>query len=578
METLKIVFSVFILVTVILKAEDVVDNQWLQNKQAIIQDSSVVRYYTFEELKDSKSIVKEMKGSGADLVFVPFRSDKGMIDDLQVIEGRWPGKTAVRLNCGWYQGPSVDIENKQFSVEVWFRRNGPGTHKHTLSSNKERADGGIVASGTGYHEGWRLVTIYNQRQSLEFFLGGPQPRGPVRAFSYLSVPDGVWHHLAATWDGQEIKLYLNGMPAGSTKYDGAYVPCQKGHFFKVGYMMAGVGSVILDVDEVVIYNRVLSAQEIEVRGKAQTSSVEQLLSAADSFIRARKFKEARGQYERLKDVSGIDYGKQMALLNIAESYRLEKDYPNAHRSYDEFQKIEGLTGYYRIYGFFRESEVYFEQKNYNKARQVLNNILTIPDALPQHIFTTRLKIGDSYRQERKHSVARDIYEGLLREEETSSHPHEVNRLEIRKRLESIEGLADGAVEKQQESIGTQIVRKIDSARKQIYISPNGKDSNSGTKEMPFATIQRAQQEVKKLKEKGMPAGGIVVYLRGGRYFLQEGLLFGKDDSGTETAPVVYRGYPGEQVRIIGGKQITNFTPLTDEAILKRLPEEARGKV
>jgi len=63
MKTLKIVFSVFILVTVILKAEDVVDSQWLQKKQAIIQDSSVVKYYTFEDLKDSKSIVKEMKGS-----------------------------------------------------------------------------------------------------------------------------------------------------------------------------------------------------------------------------------------------------------------------------------------------------------------------------------------------------------------------------------------------------------------------------------------------------------------------------------------------------------------------------------
>ena len=41
---------------------------------------------------------------------------------------------------------------------------------------------------------------------------------------------------------------------------------------------------------------------------------------------------------------------------------------------------------------------------------------------------------------------------------------------------------------------------------------------------------------------------------------------------------MWRGIPGEEIRVVGGKVVTGWKPVTDEAILSRLPPVARGKV
>ena len=56
-----------------------------------------------------------------------------------------------------------------------------------------------------------------------------------------------------------------------------------------------------------------------------------------------------------------------------------------------------------------------------------------------------------------------------------------------------------------------------------YVAPTGSDGNAGTLEKPFATIQHAQQAV---RQKPGP-----VWLRGGRYYLPEKLVFNAEDSG-----------------------------------------------
>ncbi len=556
-----------------LYGESATYQQWIARRDALKQDKSVVRYYTFEEVVDSKSIVKDLSGHGGDLKFVAYKDkETGQIyDDLQVIEGRWPEKKAVRLDRGWYETEAYNIENNQFTAEVWFRRQGPGS---ILPANKRK--NGTILSVSGYSQGWRIVTAYEQSSTIGFEIG--QPNGATTIYAKMPLADNVWHHLVVTFDGCNMKMYIDGQLAQCTmsarndkketvkaeRFTGQYVPSKIP--FKIGYSEHGVGSVKLDIDEVVIYNRVLQQDDISV-------SQEDIFLKADGYIRQKDYKKARVEYERLKGLPG--YGTEIALFNIAESYLLEKNYVNAHKTYGEILDLANLSDYYRIDALFRQADVYVEQKDYNKARQLYQKVLDVPGALTHHLYTAQLKTGDTYKAERKYSVAQDIYKKLLMSEETSNYPHEGHRREIIDRLEEIDGLADDVVIKSRQE---KIVEWVNRPKQAIYVSLNGNDDNAGTKNKPFATIKRAQQEVKKLKEKGMPAGGIVVYLRGGRYFLQEGLLFGKDDSGTDTAPVVYRSYPGEQVRIIGGKQITNFTPLTDETILKRLPEEARGKV
>ncbi len=547
--------------------------EWLKRKDTLRQDKSVARYYTFEDVTDSKSVVKDLSGNGGDLKFVPYtdRQTKQVFDDLQVVEGRWPEKKAVRLDRGFYHGKTYNIENKQFSAEVWFRRMGPGS---ILPASKYR-DGHII-SVSGYREGWRLATSYDPSSAIIYAIGGEG--GSTKAGSNIRVdaamPDNMWQHVAVTWDGKEMKLYLNGKQIAMNKFEKEYTPMERPDFFKVGFAELGLGSLIMDIDEIVIYNRALTPEEIEKLGSGPEGiSAKDVFERADGFIKKGDYKSARAEYEKLKQLP--NYGKELALFNIAESYRLEKDYAGARKTYDEIMRFDKLTVYYRIYCLLRQADVSLEQKDYAGARQFYNEVLKTKGALKHHIFNARLSVGDTYKAEKKYLQARGIYENLLIEEETSSFPNDGYRLDLRNRLEEIDGVADGTEVK---DVRQKRTEWINSPQTSLYVSSSGSDTNSGTKEKPFATIKRAQEEVRKIKEKGLPAGGINVYVRGGRYFLTDSLIFDKEDSGRDDAPVVYRRYAGENVRLIGGKQVDNFRLLDEPDILKRLPEKARGMV
>ncbi|HNS32964.1 MAG TPA: right-handed parallel beta-helix repeat-containing protein, partial [bacterium] len=313
----------------------------------------------------------------------------------------------------------------------------------------------------------------------------------------------------------------------------------------------------------------ITPEDVEAR-------VEGILKSAYGYMEKGNHENARREFAKLKDVSGLDGAREMSLFNIAESYRQEKDYAGAHRIYGDIMKLDKLADYYRIYGLFQQADIYIEQKDYKTARRLYEEIAKSGGASGHHVFTAQLKTADTYRAERRYSLAADMCKRLLIEQENSAYPHEGYRLDLRDMLEAMEGLADGAVEKSRQE---KLAEWVKSPKHAIYVSLRGKDNNSGTKEQPFATIERAREEVRKLNEKGMPPCGVAVYLRGGKYFLDESIILeGKKDSGTEAGPVVYRNYPGEEVRLIGGVQIEGFKPLADPEVLRRLPEESRRKV
>ena len=113
----------------------------------------------------------------------------------------------------------------------------------------------------------------------------------------------------------------------------------------------------------------------------------------------------------------------------------------------------------------------------------------------------------------------------------------------------------------------------------LYVAADGNDSNPGTEAGPFATIQRARDAIRELKESGpLAAGGVTVWVARGAYPLKAGLELAAQDSGAADAPIVYRARPGDEVHLLGGREVAGFKPVTDAAVLARLCEPARGKV
>ena len=113
----------------------------------------------------------------------------------------------------------------------------------------------------------------------------------------------------------------------------------------------------------------------------------------------------------------------------------------------------------------------------------------------------------------------------------------------------------------------------------LHIAVGGDDGAAGTAQAPFATLERARDQVRTLKQRGeLPAGGVEVLVHQGTYERSATFELGPDDSGTEAAPIVYRAAEGEEVRLSGGRQVSDWQPVTDAAVLARLDETARGKV
>jgi hypothetical protein len=113
----------------------------------------------------------------------------------------------------------------------------------------------------------------------------------------------------------------------------------------------------------------------------------------------------------------------------------------------------------------------------------------------------------------------------------------------------------------------------------VWVSVSGDDARPGTKAAPVASLPRAAELVRKARA-AKPADPVTVWLGEGTYVLSESLILGEADSGTATAPVVWRAVERGKARILGARPVnqTQLRPLSDPAVLARLAPEAKGKL
>jgi len=107
---------------------------------------------------------------------------------------------------------------------------------------------------------------------------------------------------------------------------------------------------------------------------------------------------------------------------------------------------------------------------------------------------------------------------------------------------------------------------------ELFVSPEGNDGNPGTKDKPFSSLVRAQEEVRKIR-KADAAAGVVVSLAEGRYELKAPLIFGAEDGGASAeAPVIYRGQG--MTEVTGGRLVKGWH--RDEKIPGRWKTKVEG--
>jgi hypothetical protein len=120
--------------------------------------------------------------------------------------------------------------------------------------------------------GWRTALLKESSGTLSYAMyandNTPNPAVTVRiggadrsAVGTSRLPLNTWTHLAATYDGAQVRLYVNGVQAGSRAQTGSIT-------VSTGPLRIGGNAVWTEffaglIDEVRVYNRALSAAEIQ---------------------------------------------------------------------------------------------------------------------------------------------------------------------------------------------------------------------------------------------------------------------------------------------------------------------------
>ncbi|MBM3854635.1 MAG: right-handed parallel beta-helix repeat-containing protein, partial [Verrucomicrobia bacterium] len=185
----------------------------------------------------------------------------------------------------------------------------------------------------------------------------------------------------------------------------------------------------------------------------------------------------------------------------------------------------------------------------------------------------QLRIAQSYMAEGNAAAAKAEYAKIIGE---TSYP-EVHRYEAGECVKEMERVAQGLPARDPEASRTK-VPVITKFAAEFFVAPSGHDANPGTRLKPLASLEKARDAIRALKANGSLAGPVAVRLLPGEYHVTKTFALTAADSGGPSSPIVYRADQPGTVVLYGGRRLGGFAPVTDPAVLARLPAEARGKV
>jgi tetratricopeptide (TPR) repeat protein len=574
---------------------------WQGYRDAVLKDDSIVRFYSFADLTNAATPVPNLAGKDGAL-----KSEGG----FEVVDGRFPEKKAVRLDRGGFTSEPFALTNKTFTLEAWIKLNGPGA----LTGNPGVIGGTLFSMGIGYWSGWRVTMRYPDRR-LEFHFGCPAPTNAVTVGTE-PVSDRAWHHLAATWDGQRMRVYLDGLLAGAGPYTRDFYPSGPDAKFRIGTAAAGWGSVVLDVDEVAVYAHALSALEVLRHARFYAPLSEPLaarFAAAETAFEKQDFAAASTEYANiLKQVGVPSPYPAIARLRLAETARAQKQLPAAFAecrkvweapdvseglravakallfrlvregagevppdTYETILKSERLSSRDRTDFHLALMQSYRQRKDWAAAHEQFGKALKSGGLSPTEfceLTLACLRRAQTAVQAKDYGLARAECEAVLAIPGAPEHL----KAEARERMREGERMEKGLPPRDPAASRT-VVPAMTNFAAEVFVAPDGNDKHAGTRAAPVAGLTRARDLVRQIRARG-ERGAVAVNVQPGEYPVAGTIELAAADSGTAKGPVVYRAVqPGKAV-FYGGRRLTGFQSVTNPAIRAQLPEEARSKV
>ncbi|MGC3970698.1 MAG: right-handed parallel beta-helix repeat-containing protein [Pirellulales bacterium] len=93
---------------------------------------------------------------------------------------------------------------------------------------------------------------------------------------------------------------------------------------------------------------------------------------------------------------------------------------------------------------------------------------------------------------------------------------------------------------------------------EFFVAPNGDDAGQGTSDAPVQSLDRAAELVREWRADAELEEAVFVTVAPGRYEMATGLHLTEEDSGAPNSRTIYRAAPGGEVRLCGGREISNL--------------------
>ena len=182
-------------------------------------------------------------------------NDGHAVGDLGFVEGK-RGQAFGFLRGAYIEVPNAPaLEPGNLTLVAWVRRDAaPDPSAYLLSKGAEECTAASYALYVGEHRG--LIFYVSNGHAVDYSPG-----------SSSDIWDNGWHFVAGTYDGESVRLYLDGTEVGTptaATIEGIEYGLSSGDAFNIGAYHGTCDQRFDDghLDEVRIYDRALTPEEI----------------------------------------------------------------------------------------------------------------------------------------------------------------------------------------------------------------------------------------------------------------------------------------------------------------------------
>ena len=218
----------------------IVTSMMVCSAHAAIDPKTVVGAWLFDE--EDGDEVRDSSGNG--------RNGAPAAGNLERVEGKFGDALEVapgvgsRVHVEYHD--SFDLET--FTLMAWVKFNSLGGNQDIALKQTANTD-----------RNYQIQKNASDQARCSFASGGQAGAGSLA--SAITLVEDEWYHIAATYDMNELKIYLNGQLENTKQL--SIEPDTNANAFSIGAHPTGTNTLDGVVDEVALFNVALAEEDIQ---------------------------------------------------------------------------------------------------------------------------------------------------------------------------------------------------------------------------------------------------------------------------------------------------------------------------